>query len=234
MGKASKERMLYGAAMSNDGCAVRRLLSEGADQSYVFSREFRINCLQVAAKFGSAQALEELLSDPRSDPRYADLMWNTALIYAAEQGNGLPGLQLPPAGAQGYADCVSILCGSSDLEHKQRMGRTALHCAAEADSPQLCALLVRAGAALDAVDNQGNSPLSLAARGNRAAAVRFLLPFHEGAESLQWIGAAARNARNSGYGRLAEEIEGFGRALEEKGEIGEGIPRSAGAKRFRI
>ena len=232
MPPASKERKLYNAAMADDRSQVRKLLSEGADPNFKFSREYRIGCIQVAAKCGSAQALEELLSDPRADARYADLMWNTALIYASDPDKGMPGL--PEHIRKGHVDCVKMLAPLSDLEHTQRWGRTALHCAANADSPEMCAELLKAGARLDPVDCQGNSPLSLAARGNRALAVRFLLPLHAQGESRRWIALAAKNALGSGYGELAAEIEGFERALVEQGEIGERIPASAGAKKFRI
>ena len=66
----------------------------------------------------------------------------------------------------GGADPNEVVYSSASAYHR---GMTALHAAAERDLRECCALLVAAGARVDATTNYGCTPLHLAARQGRTA-----------------------------------------------------------------
>ena len=81
---------------------------------------------------------------------------------------------------------------AADLHHVMGCGYTALHYAADADSPELVRLLIGAGAMVDARDVTGATPLWRACNAGRLAAARELL-----------ASGADPNARNAdGYSCL--------------------------------
>ena len=95
--------------------------------------------------------------------------WMSAVAYAAD-------LRLVEAAERNDAAAVeALLSEDGDVNAAQPDGATALHWAAHWDAVDMTGYLLRAGAAVDAVNELGVSPLSVACRNGSAEMVKTLL-----------------------------------------------------------
>ena len=116
--------------------------------------EFNLTPLHAASQIGHLSMCKALLS------RGADWM-------ARDNGQWIP---LHHAARQGHLSCVLQLVGQPgrvrmtpvEVDAAGATGATALHCAAQHGSDQICGVLVGAGARLDAQTSDGRTPLMFA------------------------------------------------------------------------
>ena len=83
----------------------------------------------------------------------------------ARDSSGATPLQLAPAGSREMMSALMDAHAGRTVQSpnvRDAFGYTALHAAARVDSPRLIAALLEAGAEIDALDNEGNTPLLLA------------------------------------------------------------------------
>lgn len=86
---------------------------------------------------------------------------------------------IPRAVAKGDVAAVQrLLADGTTPQQVDENDRTGLHIAAITGNLQIFALLVKAGAHLDAQDPLGNTPLHYAAAGNQIEMVRLMLALH--------------------------------------------------------
>jgi len=86
---------------------------------------------------------------------------------------------IPRAAAKGDAAAVQrLLADGVTPQQVDDNNRTGLHVAAMTGNLQIFAMLVKAGAKLDAKDPLGNTPLHYAAAGNQIEMVRLMLALH--------------------------------------------------------
>lgn len=82
----------------------------------------------------------------------------------------------------------------ADISGSDKFGRTALHGAVRASSPQLAQLLLKNGARIDAADHRGTTPLMeliTVGRGRRAEMLRILLEYHPALDASDRFGRTA-------------------------------------------
>ncbi len=156
---------LYGAAMSERHAVVAVLLAKGADPN--LTGPAGVAPLGVAAFKGNGRVLDLLLARG-ADPNAVDATGKSAITYAA---------------ARGFAEIVRRLL-ESGVDAKRTYGNdlTALMWAAGPDEGvgagaalDVVALLLDAGAPIDAVDNRGRTALMTAAEFGHAEIVEALL-----------------------------------------------------------
>ena len=103
-------------------------------------------------------------------------MANESVLKSYEVHNSNHALHI--AVEEGHIQTVQLLvdCGA-DVNELNEDGQTPLHTAAggEKDSPELCSILMKHDAKIDAVDKDGNQPLHLACKQWHTATVRVLL-----------------------------------------------------------
>lgn len=167
-------RALLDAARRGNAVQLRRLLAapprcdsdEGEscemtwsrlDQHHYFSRR----AVHHAASGGHVGCLRELLLAGCS-PSFPDMAGYTPLMMAASGG---------------CEACVRVLLAAhvDPSVQDQEEGGSALHHAATSGSPGCINALIAAGAAMEAVNHDGRTPLLCAAEAGKAAGVRTLL-----------------------------------------------------------
>jgi len=157
---------LHHAAGTGDGEMVRTLVERGA--LLEASNKDTSTALHWASGEGAAAALQALV-ELKADPSVVDGRGISALAMAVVRGaEKCTGLL-----AQNGADCMGMLPG----------GMTPLHVAADMGSVGICTLLVEADQTpANTLDEQGNTPLSLATAGGHDEVVKLLEP-HTQAEA---------------------------------------------------
>ncbi|KAG6609365.1 26S proteasome regulatory complex, subunit PSMD10 [Phytophthora cinnamomi] len=120
----------------------------------------------------------------RGDPDVLQLVLNKALEKSSEDAVSLINLQnqfgntpLHNAARTGSPECVShLLQAGAEHSIKNVNGSIALHHACYSEKPNLevVQLLVEAGSDVNALDQQGYSPLIVAAKKNQTEAIEFL------------------------------------------------------------
>jgi ankyrin repeat protein len=142
--------------------ACRILLESGADCERHTSTT-RSTPLHRAAEVGNL-AVVEILLDFNADP-WARNKWKDTPLHIASQ--------------MGHAKIVEKLlhtsAGAATLESVEENGRRPLHKAAGQNNATICQILLKAGARLDHVDNDGCSPLVLAIQRGHHFTVNVLL-----------------------------------------------------------
>lgn len=155
--------LLHLAAERDKPATVAALLEAGADLSARDNSgraplHAAAGSREVGTPLAAAAAIAVLL-EAGADPNASDDAGNTAL-------------QLAPGGSMGLMTALlEAHAGGTvhDPNARDAFGFTALHAAARANSPKLIAALVAAGADIDALDNDGYTPLLVAAGAKRRA-----------------------------------------------------------------
>src|SRR5919198_2747785 len=102
--------------------------------------------------------------------RCAPTLWLAATVSAFSIGAARDAAPLADAVQHGDKQAVqSLLKVRADVNAPQSDGATALHWAAYLDDAETTALLIRAGARVDAPNNYGVTPLALASTQGSAA-----------------------------------------------------------------
>ncbi|CAN0151208.1 unnamed protein product, partial [Laminaria digitata] len=144
--------------------AVKNLLAEGVDASLRYGNWRLISALDAAALMGNLGVVRALL-EHGVDVNSADVEGQTVLHSIAHH----PSL------------VDLLLCAGADIEARTVQDVTPLHLAAELKSGDAATILLRWGAAtdaldaLEALDNAGNSPLHIAVKRGNLATTRALL-----------------------------------------------------------
>lgn len=139
--------------------------------------------LHEAARLDQWRFIETLLRTDRADVNAMDSNGRMALIAAMEVLDPLKGLA-----------SIKVLLDSRDIDAnmRDRLGRTALHYAAEGRANDALKLLVDSGKVdLDLTDNNGSSALHFAAYSGNSGAVKVLLDKAANAELADESGCTA-------------------------------------------
>jgi len=153
-----KETPLYFAIESGDFERVKALIDKGADVNKMSCNWYPIH---IAAKKGSYKIVNVLIV-------------NKAAINN-ESAYGETPLEL--AVLSGKKDVVELLIknGANVNPRTKRAERNSLHNAIEINYEQIGKILIVNGIDLNAVDNNGNTPLHYAAKSNRIWAIKLLV-----------------------------------------------------------
>ena len=149
--------LIHLAAERDRPAVLRALLGAGADLNARNNAgrtplHAAAGTMELGLSVSAAAALAVLL-EAGADPN-------------ARDAAGVTALQLAPGGSRTMMSALlDAHAGRFAISPNARdeYGYTALHAAAQANSPRLIGALLAAGAAVDAVDNEGNTPLLLAA-----------------------------------------------------------------------
>jgi uncharacterized protein len=153
------EEPLPTAVKNNDTPAVIRALLKGESPNQRDS--LGIPVLAVAAQLGDVNTVKALLAHG-AQPDVPDNEGNAALAHAAWRG---------------HADVVQLLLAakpSPRIERENRQGETPLMLAAKNGRYEVAAVLLKAGAAVDAADYAGHTPYWHARNNRHARVVRLL------------------------------------------------------------
>ena len=175
---------LHVAADRHDGDEVRRLLAEKANVNAA-AKDGRTP-LHLAAEAGDREIVRALL-DGKADLNPKDAAGRTPVERAAredsedvvsllaERGCDLP--DVLSAASVGRIEVVEALLKKDPTQARatNAHGGTPLHLAARRGDVKTAALLLAAGAAVDARDEEGCTPLLFAAAGGREDMARLLL-----------------------------------------------------------
>lgn len=152
--------LLHLAAERDRPAAILALLQAGAELN-ARDRSGRTAWHAAAAStaVGSTAAAAAIVAllEAGADPTALDGAGFTAIQLAPAQGSALMTALLDAHAGRGVVDPNS----------RDTFGYTALHAAARANSAQLIAVLAQAGADVDALDNDGHTPLLVAAGARR-------------------------------------------------------------------
>jgi ankyrin repeat protein len=156
---------LYAAAENERQATVALLLAKGADPN--LPGRSGVTPLAAAAFKGNDRIVGELIAR-KADPNVVDATGKSAMTYAAARGFALVVRRLIDAGVdagRAYGNDLTALMWAAG--HEDGVGaRSAL---------DVIALLLDAGAPVDAVDNRGRTALMVAAELGRPAIVEVLL-----------------------------------------------------------
>ena len=120
------------------------------------------HALPIAARYGHAEVVR-LLLEAGAEPNVADtrIKYDTPLMLASLYGE---------------TDVVQVLLqGGARVNAQNRIGRTALICAAGEGHATTLAALLNSGAEVDLPDKKGHVPLIFACNGGHQSAVQLLL-----------------------------------------------------------
>lgn len=126
-----------------------------ADMNYWYT-------IAVAASHNETASVQQMLTDPTTDPDVRDgESGRTALDYAASFNN---------------LDMAKLLLDhGAHIDWRDNLGNSALHWAAERGNVAIMRFLIERGATVDFPNTQGITPLMVAAEHGQPAAVRLLL-----------------------------------------------------------
>ena len=156
---------LYAAVENERASTVALLLGKGADPN--LPGRSGVTPLAAAAFKGNDRIVGELIAR-KADPNVVDATGKSAMTYAAARGFALIVRRLIDAGVDGkraYGNDLTALMWAAG--HEDGVGERA--------ALDVLALLLDAGAPIDAVDNRGRTALMIAAELGRAAIVEALL-----------------------------------------------------------
>jgi ankyrin repeat protein len=156
---------LYGAAENQRQASVALLLARGADPN--LPGRSGVTPLAAAAFAGNDRIVEALLGRGAA-PDVVDTTGKAAITYAAARGFALIVRRLIDAGVdarRAYGNDLTALMWAAG--HEDGVGATA--------ACDVVALLLDAGAPIDAVDNRGRTALMIAAEVGHAAVAEELL-----------------------------------------------------------
>lgn len=140
---------LYLAARAGDAVATRLLLNAGANANTALPSGETV--LMTAAKSGNADVVRALLTGGDD---------GVSLLEIAEQRVAA---QVAEAAGYGVPGNPTIAANFADVNARERWyGRTALMIAAAEGHAEVVRLLIEAGSDVNALDQEGSSPLSLA------------------------------------------------------------------------
>ena len=153
------EELLH-ACRHDDVGSVRSILAKGHDPDAT-NDDLEWSGLHIAASRGNWE-LASVLLDHSADINLETLDTMTALTIATKHG---------------HTEFVVQLLGwpSVDIHHDNFSGLQAIHYASEAGNLQLLELIVASGADIDAMANDGSTPLMFAVQGGSRDCVSFLL-----------------------------------------------------------
>jgi serine/threonine-protein phosphatase 6 regulatory ankyrin repeat subunit B len=141
---------LYIAARAGDAAETRLLLAAGADANTALPSSGE-TALMTAAKSGDADVVRVLLTGGDDNVSLPEIGEQWSVAQAAESA--------------GYAVPANPTVGTNyaDVNTRERLyGRTALMIAAAEGHGDVVRLLIEAGSDVNALDEEGSSPLSLA------------------------------------------------------------------------
>lgn len=153
-------RALFDAAKAGDEVLVRRLIAEGSDLDYQFGGD---STLENAIRYRKVNVARILL-EAGANPNFQDSEYGgTPLFIAAQMRDD---------------DTLALLLGKyrANPNLTTKSGRTALHQAAEFSNAGGTAMLLKAGANPNVVDDQGRSPLDLARSSDASYVIIHLEP----------------------------------------------------------
>lgn len=210
-------------AIANGNTAmVHLLLDAGADASQL--EPTGETQLMMAAQVGVLPIVQDLLQHGAAVDARESSYGQTALMYAARAGHaevvelllargadakaatrvGAAPAFIAPNSVPGYGFGVGILRGGVPADRGRREpapgGMTALHYAARHDHADVAALLVAAGADVNAREANAITPLLMAISNDNMAAAHFLLAHGGDVNAQDWYGRSplweAVNVRN--------------------------------------
>jgi ankyrin repeat protein len=160
----------------------------GLDPSSVFHQ----TALHLACHLGEPEMAKALLRRGADRMARDSVMW-TPLMWAAQHG---------------HLSCCVLLVGQpgrpkmtpAEVSAPGKNGYTALHIAADFGHEKVCGVLIEAGARLDAVDSDGDTPLMLAQQLPSSPAKTALLALLSGAGSARLPGTGCDHC-----GKTAEQ-----------------------------
>ena len=153
-------RALFDAAKKGDEALVRQLIAEGSELDYEFEGDTTLENAIRYRKVNIARILLEAGADPNfQGPNKG----GTALFIAAQMRDD---------------DTLALLLDQykANPDLTTNSGRTALHQAAEFSNASGTAMLLKAGANPNVVDDQGRSPLVLARSSDASYVIKHLEP----------------------------------------------------------
>jgi len=150
---------LHHAARSRDGALIQQLLEAGANRSV--DNALGLSPLACAAAAGNKLGISSLINYRAQASDKAALGWNSATPPLVAMGDS----------PHDDAELVKLLLAYSAVNAVDALGRSALHAYAGHDLLDMGAVLLSAGANANLQDQQGCTPLMLAAS---AGSLRFL------------------------------------------------------------
>lgn len=178
---------MFRAVMRDDAPAVTKLLAAGADPNL---REKGQTALYVALRAESYDAADVLAAHPKLDVDAVNEAGETALMMAALRGR----IDL----------CKRLMDRGAALD---REGWTPLHYAASGGGEKVTALLLAAGARIDARAPNGATPLMMAVRFDTEATVDLLLARGASLTARSNVGlTAADHAEQVGRAYLVKRL----------------------------
>ena len=224
----NKDHALFRACSDGEVEKIKMALSQGADIGYTVKKDFKITCLQAAARSGRAAAVEFLLTLPTVDPKAVNQMWTTALMFTIECQ---PPTKIKAADVGfDHFHCLKLLIPVSHLEAQDRMGYTALLWAALKGDPHMCAELIQAGADWTATDNQGTGALGGAAKKGHLACLQFLWPYFQSEDQKPAVEQALELALHYGRTACAQYLQAAQEAQSDANNIAHALPVLGTAK----
>lgn len=187
--RADTYKDFFKAVERDDGRTVARLLQRGFDPN---ARDERGQpALVLALKEDALAAAQALWAHPQLDLEIANAAGETPLMMAA---------------LRGHVDWMKRLIARGARVHRE--GWSPMHYAASSAEPEPVAVMLQAGAPVEAVAPNGNTPLMMAAGYGSIDAARMLLQRGADARSVNKAGLGAADfARRASRDRLAEELE---------------------------
>lgn len=192
--KPDSYREWFDAIRLDDAKRVKALLARGFDPNSVEPERFDTGLI-LAVRLKSAWVFSVLLANPQVNIDARSLNGDTALMIAAFLSDTPKALALIDKGAE-----------------INRPGWTPLHYAAAAGDLTIIRRLLDESAFIDAESPNRTTPLMMAARSGRDAAVRLLLAEGADASLKNEAGlSAAAFAQAQGFSALAQELEQAGK-----------------------
>jgi len=151
---ADLHSVLYYAAVGGNPEILRLLLEHGADLNY--TNKWGNTALHYATAYGNVGAVR-ILCEAGANINVTNGNGNTALMQALEPS--MVRVRSKPSN-ETKAEIVRVLLqAGADIHMKNTQGLTALHVAASSGNVQAVEALVEAGSDVNALDNDGSTPL---------------------------------------------------------------------------